>query len=115
MNQDIKNILNYQEIDMELFTAERAYMQNPDILKFVKARKKGETIQETLTAFETKAQGLLDRFHALGLEKDSLTEETTQIEKTVEECEDQIAAEYLKTQTNFPLKSCLFYYLFPLK
>lgn len=100
MNQEIKNILSYQEIDMELFTAERTYMQNPDIIKFVKARKKGDTIQETLTSFETKAQGLLDRFHALSQEKDSLTEEKAQIEKTVEACEDQVGAEYLKTQTN---------------
>ena len=100
MNQEIKNILAYQEIDMKLFTAERAYMQNPDILKFVKARKKGETMQETLTAFENKAQGLLERFHALGAEKDSLVEEKSQIEKSVESCEDQVGAEYLKTQTN---------------
>ena len=100
MNQEIKNILNYQEIDMQLFTAERAYMQNPDIIKFVKARKKGESIQETLTAFETKAQGLLDRLHALTAEKDSLTEEKAQLEKTVEDCEDRVGAEYLKTQTN---------------
>ncbi len=100
MNQEIKNVLTYQETDMELFTAERAYMQNPDIIKFVKARKKGEGMQETLTAFENKAQGLLDRFHALSAEKSSLIEEKTQIEKTVETCEDQVGAEYLKTQTN---------------
>jgi predicted nucleic acid-binding Zn-ribbon protein len=100
MNQEIKNVLAYQEVDTKLFTAEKAYMQNADVIKFAKARKKGETMQETLSAFENKAQGLLERFHALGTEKDSLVEEKTQIEKSVEECEDQVGAEYLKTQTN---------------
>ncbi len=100
MNQEIKNILAYQEVDTKLFTAEKAYMQNPDIIKFVKARKKGETMQETLSAFEAKAQGLLERFHALGTEKESLIEEKTEIEKSVQECEEQSWAEQLKTQTN---------------
>ncbi len=100
MNQEIKNILAYQEIDMKLFSAEKAYTQNLDLIKFVKARKKGEAMQETLTAFENKAQGLLERFHALGTEKSSLIEEKAQIEKSVEECEDQVGAEYLKSQTN---------------
>lgn len=105
MNNEIKQILAYQDVDLNYYKQEKEYKKNPEIIKYVQAMKKGQAWKELKASFDKNAELLLERFEKVTKQKNALLEEKTQLDKAVEDCQDLVGVEYIEKQIKALIKS----------
>ena len=98
MTEKLAKILEYQEIDLELSDVEKKFHDSPVRKEYVVNGKKLSLFSDNVTRYEAKAKELLDEYKQATDQKSALMEEKTQIENSINECEDEVGAKYLKDQ-----------------
>lgn len=99
MNDKLKKILEYQEIDSELNIVEKELHDHPVRKEYLVNGKKLSNVGEKVSAYEKKAGELIALRNGIKDKQVAVEEEIKQIEKSVAECEDEVGARYLKEQS----------------
>lgn len=95
MSELIKNLLDYQEVDLKLKTIEDEILKTEEAQKYYAARKFLSTVKDTLQAFEDKAEKLLIRYNNALKEVDEMKKTAAECKAIVESCEDESELNYI--------------------
>lgn len=98
MTEELKKLLEYQEVDSELAVIEKEFAENQIRKQYVIYGKKLSKVNDTLAEIEKKAADLHSQFEAGIKSIAELEEEKEQIEKTSKEDLDEVAVKYIKNQ-----------------
>lgn len=96
MNNQVKYLLNYQEIDGKLKEIEDSLKSSEEAKKYYVATKFLKTVGEVAVSVDQKAKPLIDSYNALALEVKTLEEKAQEFLKSVETCENDDELNYLK-------------------
>ena len=96
MSEQIKLLVEYQEIDKNLKLIEDEVNGSEEAKKYLSARKFLSTVKETLSELESKAQTVTENYNKAVKDFEEYLEKAKEYEKTVETCENEEELEYLK-------------------
>ena len=96
MSNQIKLIVEYQEIDKNLKVIEDELNGSDIAKKYVVARKFLSTVKEALSELDGKAKSLTDAFNQAVLELEGAIKSAEELGSTVETCQNEEELEYFK-------------------
>ena len=96
MQEQIKLIVEYQEIDKNLKAIEDELNGSEEAKKYLVARKFLSTVKESLEALEKKAQAVTENYNAKIKELEKQVESLNEYEKAIDACENEAELEKLK-------------------
>lgn len=93
MNDNVKFLLEYQEIDSNLISIEKEISKSEVAVKYLSAGKFLKTVSESLEQINEKAEKLLNKYNGILKDVENFTKQLTSYEKTAEKStsEDEIA------------------------
>ncbi len=96
MNNQIKYMLNYQEVDGKLKEIEESIKKTDEAKKYAVAGRFLKTVGESLSIIDAKAKPLIDSYNALVSDVKQLEQKAEEFSKSVETCENDDELNYLK-------------------
>ena len=88
MNEQIKLLLDYQELDKELKVINDSVMKTEEAVKYYQAGKFLQSVAENISALDKKAQSLISKYNAVTSKIKELNEIANEHVKALENCED---------------------------
>ena len=96
MNNQIKYMLNYQEVGGKLKEIEESIKKTDEAKKYAVAGRFLKTVGESLSTIDAKAKPLIDSYNALLNDVKQLEQKAEEFSKSVETCENDDELNYLK-------------------
>lgn len=96
MNDQIKYLLKYQEVDGKVKEIEDSLKKTEEAKKYYSASKFLKTVGEVASSIDAKSKPLIDSYNALVSDLKSLEKKAEEFSKSVETCENDDELNYLK-------------------
>ncbi len=96
MNNQIKYLLKYQEVDAKVKEIEDSIKKTDEAKKYAIANRFLKTVGESLSAIDSKSKPLIDSYNALLSDVKQLEKKAQEFLSSVETCENDDELNYLK-------------------
>ena len=96
MDKNIEKLVNYQEVDKELKVLEDEVRKSDESQKYLTAKKFLSTVNDSLSALESKAKVIVDSYNLAMTEIEKLKKTAEESSSTIDSCESENELNYFK-------------------